>query len=143
MLEFYRDGRFSLRVQTEWYVQQTFNAAEHIIPSLNERHWRAAFSPSGSFIGSDNPVVLDGPKGAMMGFKNAEIITYPVSRHVLLYSTVQPVPPAHVNRKYIAHMNTLVLLRAEQVFSHVPDFCWMDENRQYQTDWSLFSKDRY
>jgi hypothetical protein len=143
MLEFYRDGQFSLQVQAEWYVQQIFNAAEHIIPSLGERHWRAVFSRSGSFIGSDNPVVLDGPKGAMMGFKNAEIITYPVSRHVLLYSTVQPVPPANVNRKYIAHMNTFVLLRAEQVFSHVTDFCWLDESKQFQTDWMLFSKEKY
>jgi hypothetical protein len=143
MLEYYREGQFSLRVQTEWYVQQTFKAAGHILPSLGERHWRVSFSPSGSFIGSDNPVVLDGPKGTMMGFKNAEIIAYPVSRHVMLSSTVQPAPPQLVNRKYIAHMNTLMLLRAEQVFSHAPDFCWMDENRKHQTDWTLFSKEKY
>jgi hypothetical protein len=78
-----------------------------------------------------------------MGFKNAEIIAYPVSRHVMLSSTVQPAPPQLVNRKYIAHMNTLMLLRAEQVFSHAPDFCWMDENRKHQTDWTLFSKEKY
>jgi hypothetical protein len=37
-------------------------------------------------------------------------------------------------------MNTLSLLRAEQVFSTVPDFCWLDENKKYQTDWGLFMK---
>ena len=36
------------------------------------------------------------------------------------------------------------LLHAEeQVFSHEPGFCWMDESLQYQTDWALFSKEKY
>ena len=47
-----------------------------------------------------------------------------------------------VNRKYIAHLNRLLLLRAEKVFSTVPDFCWLDENNKYQTDWTLFSKEK-
>src|ERR1035441_7973564 len=118
MMEFYRDGRFSLSVQTDWYVQQTFKAAEHILPTLAGRSWRVAISPSGSFIGSDNPVILDGPKNEMRGFKNAEIITYVLSRHVVLCSTLPPEPLPFVNRKYIAHLNRLLLLRAEQVFSN-------------------------
>jgi hypothetical protein len=142
MMEFYQSGRYSLKVQTEWYIQQTFEAAEYILPSLSKRSWRATFSSSGSFVGSDNPVILDGPKGKLMGFKNAEIIIYALSRHVLLYSTLEPISPI-INRKYIAHMNTLSLLRAEQVFSHVSEFCWLDENRNYQTDWTLFSKEKY
>jgi hypothetical protein len=140
MLEFYHHGEFSLTVQTEWYVKQTFQAAEHILPSLRQRHWRSIFSPTGSFISSDNPVIVDGPKGQKMGFKNAEIVLYVLSRHVLAYSTLEPDIPQLVNRKYIAHMNTLSLLRAEQVFSTVPDFCWLDENKKYQTDWGLFMK---
>jgi hypothetical protein len=143
MMEFYRDGRFSLSVQTDWYVQQTFKAAEHILPTLAGRSWRVAISPSGSFIGSDNPVILDGPKNEMRGFKNAEIITYVLSRHVVLCSTLPPEPLPFVNRKYIAHLNRLLLLRAEQVFSNVSDFCWLDENNKYQTDWTLFSKEKY
>jgi hypothetical protein len=143
MMEFYRDGQFSLSVQTDWYIQQTFQSAEHILPTLSSRSWRAAISPSGSFIGSDSPVILDGPKGEMRGFKNAEIIAYSLSRHVFLYSMLQQERPLLVNRKYIAHMNTLLLLRADQVFSTVSDFCWLDENRKYQTDWTLFSKENY
>jgi len=142
MMEFYRDGRFSVNVQTEWYVQQTFKAAEHILPTLAGRSWRVAISPSGGFIGSDNPVVLDGPKNEMRGFKNAEIIMYVLSKHVVIYSTHKPEPAAFVNRKYIAHLNRLLLLRAEQVFSNVADFCWLDEHNKYQTDWRLFSKDK-
>ena len=144
MMQFYNSGEYSLSVQTDWYVQETLKAAEHILPSLRKRAWRAVFSPTGSFIGGDNPVVLDGPKGQLMGFKNAEIITYPLSRHVLLYSTLQRDVQPLVNRKYIAHMNTIALLRADElVFSHVPDFCWLDEHRRYQTDWTRFSKDKY
>ena len=45
-------------------------------------------SPGGGFIGSDNPVTLDGLKGKEIGFKNADIIAYPVSKHVVLYSTL-------------------------------------------------------
>ena len=142
MMEFYRDGRFSLNVQTEWYIQQAFYAAERILPTLRSRSWRVAISPSGSFIGSDNPVVLDGPKGEMRGFKNAEIITYALSRHIVLYSMLLRESAPFVNRKYIAHLNRLLLLRSEQVFSTVSDFCWLDENNKYQTDWTLFSKEK-
>jgi hypothetical protein len=143
MLEFYQSGEFSLTVQTDWYVKQTFQAAQHILPSLQQRHWRSIFSPTGSFISSDNPVIIDGPKGQMLGFKNAEIILYVLSRHVLVYSTLEPDVPQLVNRKYIAHMNTLSLLRAEQIFSTVPDFCWLDQERKYQTDWQRFEKSKF
>ena len=80
----------------------------------------------------------------MVGFENAELIGYAASRHVAQWGTLLPVRPPLVNRKFIASVNTLALLRAEdQVFSNIPDFCWLDENRRYQTDWKLFSKDNY
>src|ERR1017187_728496 len=62
---------------------------------------------------------------------------------VVLCLTLPPEPLPFVNRKYIAHLNRLLLLRAEQVFSNVSDFCWLDENNKYQTDWTLFSKEKY
>jgi hypothetical protein len=100
-------------------------------------------SPTGSFIASDNPVILDGQTRRLVGFENAEIVTYAVSRHVRIWGTLDKMPPPPVNRYFIATANTLALLRVEdQVFSHIPDFCWMDENRKYQTDWKLFSKDK-
>jgi hypothetical protein len=142
MMEYYRDGQFSLSVQTEWYIKQTFTSLDHILPTLRSRPWQTAISPSGGFIGSDNPVVLDGPKGKMRGFKNAEIIAYSLSKHVFLYSIIDQEGPDVVTRKYIAHLNRLLLVRAEQVFSNVPDFCWLDENNKYQTDWTLFSKEK-
>jgi hypothetical protein len=143
MLEFERSGKFNITVQTEWYIQQMFRAAEQIFPTLQKRNWNQAISPTGSFIGCDSPVILEGPKEQMMGFRNAELITYALSRYVLLYSTLEE-SNLFVNRKFIAHVNTLSLRRAEQrVFSHVPDFCWHDENRKYQTDWTQFSKEKY
>jgi hypothetical protein len=144
MREFERSGQYSLSAETEWYLQQAFAATETIIPFLRERHWRMSFSNSGSFIGSDNPVALDGPKGQKVGFRNAEIVIYPVSRHALLYGTNVVVRPPFVNRKYIAHTNTFTMLRTEaQIYSHVSDFCWMDETYEYRTDWSLFSKEKF
>jgi hypothetical protein len=143
MLEFEQSGKYSVTVQTEWYIQQMFKAADIIFPTLQNRNWNGALSPTGSFIGCDSPVILDGPKDQLIGFKNAEIITYALSRYVLLYSTLEKTNP-FVSRKWIAHVNTLSLLRTEQqVFSHVSDFCWQDENRKYQTDWTLFSKKKY
>jgi hypothetical protein len=143
MLEFYNSGEFSLKVQTEWYIQQTFKSAHHIFPTLAGRRWRMTCSPGGGFIGSDNPVTLDGLKGKEIGFKNADIIAYPVSKYVVLYSTLKPTPPPLDNRKNTAGMNTFCLMRAEQVFSSAPDFCWSDEWSKVQTDWTLFSRDKY
>jgi hypothetical protein len=40
-------------------------------------------------------------------------------------------------------MNRMALFRAEQVFSALPDFCWLDENDAYQTDWTRFAKDKF
>jgi hypothetical protein len=135
---------YTLNVSTDWYVQRAFEAADNILPSLRKRVWQAAFSPTGSFVACDNPVMMEGPKGQPIGFGNASIVLYAISRHVLLYGTLQRVPPLFITRKYIAHTNTFSLLRAEeQVFSHVPDFCWLDEHHKYQTDWTLFSKEKY
>lgn len=134
----------TLSPSTDWYVQRTFQAAVDILPSLRKRFWGAAYSPSGNFIGSDSPVILEGQRGQVVGFENAEFVIWPLSRHVLLYATLERMRPKRVNRKYIAHMNTLTLLRAEkQVFSHAPDFCWEDEDRNYQTNWTRFSKEKY
>jgi len=45
-----------------------------------------------------------------------------------------------MNRKCIARHNTFMMITADEyVYSNVPDFCWMDENGVYQTDWRLFS----
>ena len=144
MLEFHRSGEYSLTMETDWYMQRAFNAVETIIPGLKKRHWATSFSPSGSFIGCDNPVILEGPKGQMVGFENAEIVIYPVSRHVVLWGTIEFMPPPFVNRRFIANANTLSLLRADsQVYAHESDFCWLDEARQYQTDWKLFSKEKF
>ena len=51
--------------------------------------------------------------------------------------------PPLVNRKYIAHMNTLAMIRAqEQLYSPVADFGWLDETGKHQSDWKLFSKEK-
>lgn len=40
-------------------------------------------------------------------------------------------------------MNTFTMMTAdEQVYSHEPDFYWLDENGNCQTDWRLFSKEK-
>jgi hypothetical protein len=144
MREFERSGEYSLSAETEWYLMRAFEGAKTIIPLLMARHWGVSISRKGSFIGSDNPVVLDGPKGGMVGFKNAEVVVYPVSRHILLYGTKQVERSPFVNQMYIARQNTFMMLTAEeQVFSSTPNFCWLDETDGYQTDWRLFSKEKF
>jgi hypothetical protein len=144
MKEFERSGEYSLVAATEWYLQRAFSSVESIAASLRVRHWGTAFSDSGSFVASDNPVALDGPKGCRIGFRNAEVVTYPLSRRVFLYGTNEAVLEPFVNRKYIAHMNTHTMRRAdEQIYSHVSDFCWLDENDKLKTDWTLFAEKNY
>jgi hypothetical protein len=144
MKAFFESGKYNLVAETEWYVKRALQAAQRIIPLLFARYWGTSFGPKGRFIGSDNPVGLDGPKGRMVGFKNAEFVFYPVSRHVFLTGTLERVKRPPMNLKYFAHMNTMMLLGADcQVYSHVPDFDWLDENGKHHTDWTLFSKSNF
>ena len=74
---------------------------------------------------------------------NAEIIIYQLSRHVLLYGGRPDIIEPLVNRKYIAHMNTFAMIRAdEQVYSHTSDFDWLGEIGKLHSDWKLFSKEK-
>jgi hypothetical protein len=70
-------------------------------------HWAPYISNSGSFIGSDNPVSLDnyGDK-RRAGFKTADLVFFPVSRHVVLVGTKLPKESGDVTRKWIARHNT-------------------------------------
>ena len=148
MLNFERNvintGEYSLSAKNEWYLVRRFKAADAIIPWLSARHWGTVVSESGSFIGSDNPLVMDGPGDLMIGFKSADVVIFPVNRHVLLYGTNAPVSRPAVNRMLIASHNTFTMLTAEEhLYSHVSDFCWLDEAGMYQTDWRLFSKEKF
>ena len=144
MKRFHDDRAYKLAAPTEWYVSEAFKAVQNILPGLKKRYWTTLVSPTGSFIAIDNPVILEGPKGVIAGFENTELISFAASRHVVLWGTLKPIQAPFVNRTFIASANTLSLLVAEeQVFSHVPDFCWLNENRKYQTDWKLFSKEIY
>jgi hypothetical protein len=139
---FLSSDNYSMSVGTEWYLFRAFKAAETIVPSLKNRHWATFFSPRGDFIGSDNPVALDGPKGRQIGFKNADVVIFPVSRHTVLCGTRVRVCAADMRRP-AAYMNTFTMLHAdEQVYSHVANFSWLDEAGVRQTDWKVFSKEK-
>jgi hypothetical protein len=99
-------------------------------------------------------MILEGPQGALKSTawtppSSPKPANRGISRMVpggerdrLVHVEIRDVPPL-VNRKCIAAMNRMALLRAEQVFSAVPDFCWLDENDTYQTDWTRFAKDKF
>jgi len=77
-------------------------------------------------------------KGRTIGFKSAEIVIFTVNRFVALYGTNVPVRRPLVNRRFIASHNSFTILSAEeQLYSHVPDFCWLDPAGQARTDWQL------
>ncbi len=144
MREFVESEQYSLSAEKEWYIQQGIESANMIAPSLQARHWQAYVSKKGSFIASDNPVVLEGGKKEMVGFANAGVIIYPLSRHVVLHGTIVKMAAAPLTEMLIARLNTLMMLTAnEQLFSWKPDFCWLDHSEQYQTDWRLFARDKF
>lgn len=147
MLAFERDviqtGQYTLSAENDFYLVRGFKvAASAVYPALQNRYWHTLISPSGSFIGSDNPVMMDGPKGRLIGFKSAEIVIFTINRFVALYGTNVPVRRSLVNRRFIASHNIFTMLTAEeQLYSHVPDFCWRDPAGQVRTDWQSFSKE--
>lgn len=144
MREFVESEQYSLSADTEWYVQQALVGAQTIVSSLLKRHWQASISRNGSFIASDNPVALDGEKRQTIGFGNAAVVIFPVSRHVLLHGYKSKLAPIHLTEMLIARLNTMAMLHAhEQVFSSKPDFCWLDKSERYQTDWKCFDRSTF
>ena len=143
MREFVRSGSYSFVAETEWYLERAFQAAQTIVRSLKRKHWHTYVSETGNFIGSDNPVVIDGAKDELIGFKNADVVTYPVSRHVMLCGTLTPLALRSVTMKMIAEANTLTMLAVdEQLYSHAPSSCWSDEFGRVSYEWDSFSRDK-
>jgi hypothetical protein len=127
----------------EWHLSKSFRTAQRMLPSLAKRFWTVRTTRHGNYIGSDNPVVLDGPKGKSLGYKNADLLVYPLTRFSVLAGTLyeeQVVPP--ITQRQVAETNSLMMLDARRyVFSHEPDFLWIDGNNRYSTDWSMFMTD--
>jgi hypothetical protein len=143
MVAFECGDNYALSAETDWYLYRGFKAIDSVAATLSQRYWRASVSVRGGFIGSDNPVTMDGPKGELVGFKNAEIVLFPVSRHVLLLGAAHKVKPLSATYNRVAAFNTFTMMTAdEQVYSHTPDFYWLDENGKSQTDWKLFSREK-
>ncbi|MGB8733930.1 MAG: DUF4238 domain-containing protein [Candidatus Sulfotelmatobacter sp.] len=144
MREFVESEQYSLSAETEWYVHQALQGAQAIAPSLLKRHWQVSISRKGSFIASDDPVALDGEKRRTVGFANAGVVIFPVSRHVVLHGTLSKFSPLHLTEMLIARLNTMMMLHAQGlVFSSSPNFCWLDKSEHYQTDWRLFDKNKF
>lgn len=144
MKRFFESGEWDITAETDWYMQRALKDATGIHECLRQRNWEMSYTRHGRLIASDSPVVLEGEKGQKVGFKNAEFVLYPVSRHAFLTGTLDRTQRPMNNFKYFASMNTMMMLQTDaQVYSHESNFSWLDENRKHQTDWRLFSKDRF
>lgn len=139
---FFDSGTWNIAAETDWYMQRAFKEVDGILGRLRERHWGTSITQKGRLIASDNPIVLEGERGQLIGFRNADFVLYPVSRHMFLTGTREPLQKPPHNFYYFALMNTMTLRRADaQVYSHIPDFVWLDESQKMQTNWKLFTKD--
>jgi len=121
-------GQIVFSGQPAFYLKQGVQLVAEIDACLKQYKWDWIVSKSGQFIGFDSPVAMDGPEGQAVGFKNAEVVTYPVNRHLLLYGTREAVERPFLTTKLIARHNTFAMLSAdEQVYSHRPDFHWLNK----------------
>lgn len=57
--------------------------------------------------------MLDGERDQLVGFRNAEVVLYPVSRHVFLAGTIERATGPPFNFHYFARVDTMTMLRAE------------------------------
>ena len=137
-------GEITFSAPPGFYLQSSAQVVEEISASFQRRFWNNYVSPTGQFIGSDSPVSIDGEKDRPVGFENAEIVSYPVSRHVVIFGTPFAISLEPLTTKLVARHNTFAMLSAdEQVYSHRPDFHWVDKTGTCQNDWTLFSKDEF
>jgi hypothetical protein len=92
-------------------------------------------------IALDNPVVLEGDKGRWSAKRRA------------CAAPAEPpcFPDWHADRtkwpvqnfKYFASMNTMMPNGGRADLFSRADFSRLDQNRKHQTDWRLFSRDRF
>jgi hypothetical protein len=137
--EAWASGQIVFSGQSAFYLKRGAQLVAEIDSCLKLYKWDWLVSDSGQFIGFDSPVAMDGPEGQAVGFKNAGIVIYPVNRHLLLYGTRESVERPFLTTKLIARHNTFALLSAdEQVYSHRPDFHWLDSANKCQNDWHHF-----
>ncbi|MGB6131714.1 MAG: DUF4238 domain-containing protein [Acidobacteriaceae bacterium] len=145
-LEGLASGEIKFTAANAFYLKQAAGVLEDAdeTQTLMKRHWGCQISESGQFIGSDSPVALDGPLDEQVGIGNAPWVSYPVNRHLLLYGTTEVIDPPPLTTKLIARHNTFVMLTAdEQVYSHRPDFHWLDSADRCQNDWRLFAEEDF
>lgn len=141
LVELVSSGEIAFSPETAFYIQQGAFQLSEIGASLMKKKWSWFISESGQFIGCDSPVAVDGPQGKRIGFANADVVIYPVNRHLLLFGTRESVTPPSLTTKLIAHHNTFTMLTAdEQVYSHRFDFHWLSSANKCLNDWKLFSK---
>lgn len=140
-MQIFESGDWNVAKRTDWFILWALREVSHIHGRLRERYWHTSISPKGRLIASDTPVVLDGERDQLIGFRNAELIFYPVSRHVLIVGSKAPLKEPQQNLRFFAGWNTMALLRAEaQVYSHEPDFVWLDAAGKVRDDWRAFTK---
>ena len=143
VLEGLEPGTLKITAENAFYLKQAAGLLQDIddTQTLMKRHWGWLISESGEFIGSDCPVVIDGPLDEQIGIGNAPWVSYVANRHLLLYGTKEVIEHPHLTMKLIAKHNTFVMLTAdEQVYSHRPDFYWLDKADRCQNDWKRFVK---
>jgi hypothetical protein len=144
MRAYIESDAYTLAAENDWFIFRGFQMFEDLVQELRQRHWAPLFSENGNFIASDNPVIMDGPKGQTIGFVSAEVVIFTVSRHVALWGTFRPIRGGKRNRRDIARQNTFTMLNAtSQVYSTQASFCWSDQDEVYCTDWQLFSKQKF
>lgn len=144
VLEGIASGQLKFSAETAFYLKHGADLLPAIEPSLMGRCWDWHVSPTGEFIGSDNPVALDGEQGKPIGVCNADVVIYPVSRRLLLYGTHKRVALERLTSRLMARHNTFAMLTAdEQVYSHRSDFHWLDCTGKCQNDWRLFSRELF
>lgn len=138
----FESGHWIVAKEPDWFFLQALRHVRSIHERLRERTWFTSISNRGGLITSDTPVILEGERNQLIGFRNAEYIFYPISRHVLIIGSREPLKEPQQNLRYFARCNTLTLLRANaQVYSHEPDFVWLDAAGKVCFDWRSFSKD--
>ena len=143
VLEGLATGKLKFTAEPAFYLKQAAGVLKDVdeTQTLMKRRWGWQISESGQFIGSDSPIALDGPLDEPIGIGNAPWVSYPVNRHLLLYGTKEVIEPPHLTTKLIARHNTFVMLTAdEHVYSHRPDFHWLDSSDHCQNDWQRFAK---
>lgn len=128
----FSDGKYKLKNDQSFHNGNMFEGARLVAPILSQRNWQIwkAKDDSPDLICSDNPVAptwLISEQGLLPAMLESpfSLVSMPLNRRIALVGVLdEEVPEIAMEENYIAAVNAMTMMYANQLYSSGDDFVW-------------------